>query len=105
VDNRVLSANERRRLYAVWAEPVDEASSSFRPEEFHSCLPPKVRTLSDDTHYAEATFTAWKYLDKVVQKHSQLSETVWAIRNPRGYEVPFLTTSILPSTIWRSCPC
>jgi uncharacterized protein (TIGR02391 family) len=31
--------------------------------------------LFDDGHYAEATFAAWKFLDKVVQRHSKLTET------------------------------
>jgi hypothetical protein len=35
-------------------------------------LPPDVRTLFDDGHFPQATFEAFKYLDKTVEKHSGL---------------------------------
>jgi len=38
------------------------------------CLPKKVRKLFDDGHYVQATFEAFKYLDKEVQRHSKLQE-------------------------------
>jgi uncharacterized protein (TIGR02391 family) len=48
---------------------------SFDSRNIHPALPAKVRKLFDDGHYAEATFHAFKYLDKQVQKHSCLTET------------------------------
>jgi uncharacterized protein (TIGR02391 family) len=57
-------------------ELVDEARlHPFDRRNVHPSLPSKVRQLFDDGHYAEATFTAWKFLDKVVQRHSKLAET------------------------------
>jgi uncharacterized protein (TIGR02391 family) len=57
-------------------ETVDESRlHPFDRRNIHPSLPPKTRTLFDDGHYAEATFAAWKYLDKVVQRHSRLTET------------------------------
>lgn len=39
----------------------------FDKRNIHPGLPKKVRTFFDDSHYAESTFEAFKYLDKVVQ--------------------------------------
>jgi uncharacterized protein (TIGR02391 family) len=47
----------------------------FDRRNIHPRLPTKVRRLFDDGHYAEATFEAFKYVDKFVQRHSKLSET------------------------------
>lgn len=41
----------------------------------HPNLPAKVRTLFDDGYYAEATFEAYKYVDKIVQTLSSVNET------------------------------
>jgi uncharacterized protein (TIGR02391 family) len=62
-------------------EPITQSSAersslhSFDTRNIHPGLPPKVRKLFDDGHFAEATFHAFKYLDKQVQKHSLLSES------------------------------
>lgn len=47
----------------------------FDVRNVHPDLPPKVRKLFDDGHYAEATFHAFKYLDKKVQKHSGIGKS------------------------------
>jgi uncharacterized protein (TIGR02391 family) len=59
------------------AQPEADTPSlhSFDSRNIHPGLPVKVRKLFDDGYYAEATFHAFKYLDKQVQKHSRLSET------------------------------
>jgi uncharacterized protein (TIGR02391 family) len=55
-------------------EPVDEARlHPFDRRNIHPSLPAKVKELFDDGYYAEATFAAWKVLDKVVQRHSKLT--------------------------------
>ena len=59
-------------------ESVEEAAPTFngRPvhpfelRNVHAGFPVKVRKLFDDGHGAEATFHAFKYVEKVVQKHS-----------------------------------
>ena len=48
---------------------------AFDTRNVHPGLPIKVKKLFDDGHYAEATFHAFKYLDKQVQKHSGISES------------------------------
>lgn len=47
----------------------------FDRRNLHPKLPTKVRKLFDDGHYAEATFEAFKFVDKVVQKHSKVKES------------------------------
>lgn len=44
----------------------------FDGRNIHPGLPTKVRELFDDGHYPEATFEAFKFLDKTVEKHSGL---------------------------------
>jgi uncharacterized protein (TIGR02391 family) len=44
----------------------------FDSRNVHPGLPTKVRELFDDGHYPEATFEAFKFLDKTVEKHSGL---------------------------------
>lgn len=56
--------------------PVETSSlHPFDARNVHPNLPPKVKKLFDDGHYAEATFHAFKYLDKIVQTHSGSSES------------------------------
>lgn len=51
------------------------AHHSFAVRNVHPSLPPKVRKLFDDGHYAEATFEAFKYLDKLVSRHSGIKDS------------------------------
>ncbi|MDP9902941.1 TIGR02391 family protein [Variovorax ginsengisoli] len=59
-------------------EPIEEAAPTsnglpvhpFELRNVHVGFPPKVRKLFDDGHGAEATFHAFKYVEKVVQKHA-----------------------------------
>ena len=46
----------------------------FDGRNIHPDLPTKVRELFDDGYYPEATFEAFKYLDKTVEKHSGITE-------------------------------
>jgi uncharacterized protein (TIGR02391 family) len=58
--------------------PVREAEPSLHPfdtRNIHPELPAKVRQLFDDGYYAEATFEAFKFLDKTVERHSGLTES------------------------------
>ena len=51
------------------------AEHSFEDRNIHPELPEKVRSLFDDGHFSQATFEAFKFLDKEVQRLSGLSET------------------------------
>lgn len=47
----------------------------FDERNIHPKLPPIVRDLFDNGYYAQATFEAYKFLDKEVQNLSRLSES------------------------------
>src|SRR5579871_712623 len=47
----------------------------FDVRNVHPDLPPKVRKLFDDGHYAEATYHAFKYLDKKINKLSGIAKS------------------------------
>jgi uncharacterized protein (TIGR02391 family) len=76
------------------------ALHSFDIRNIHPSLPAKIRKLFDDGHYAEATFHAFKYLDKYVQKHSRLTESGFKLMmaafddaNPKLQLTPLKTES------------
>jgi uncharacterized protein (TIGR02391 family) len=47
----------------------------FEGRNIHEKLPPKVIKLFDDGHYSEATFEAFKFVDKTIQRLSGSSES------------------------------
>lgn len=53
----------------------DTTLHPFDTRNIYSDLPPKVRKLFDDGHYAEATFEACKYLDSFVGRHSPTTKS------------------------------
>jgi len=66
-----LSAFEHvaRTAHRYSVEPVvAPATHPFEQREISPDLPPKVRILFDDGHFAEAAFEALKYLDSLVGK-------------------------------------
>ena len=72
----------------------------FDNRNIHQDLPPKVRELFDDGYYPEATFEAFKYLDKTVEKYSGLTESgaklmmaAFNENNPKLKLTPLKTTS------------
>jgi uncharacterized protein (TIGR02391 family) len=65
------------RLPLAKPEPpvAEQPLHPFETRNIHHDLPPKVRKLFDDGHYAEATYEAFKFLDKTVDKLAKLSES------------------------------
>ncbi|MGN6382296.1 MAG: TIGR02391 family protein [Dyella sp.] len=59
--------SERDQPADVQAAVSEQQLHPFDKRNIHPRLPKKVRTFFDDGHYAESTFEAFKYLDKVVQ--------------------------------------
>src|SRR5690349_16859507 len=55
-------------------QPAAEMPSlhPFDLRNIHPDLPSNVRALFDDGHFPQATFEAFKYLDKYVERHSGL---------------------------------
>jgi len=79
MDKKQLSMFERvtRRAHLFSDEevklgPVDHP---FDVRNIHSALPVHVKELFDNGHYSQATFEAFKYLDKEVARISKLSQT------------------------------
>ncbi|KVD27974.1 hypothetical protein WK15_09650 [Burkholderia ubonensis] len=71
------------------AEPPMSPLHPFELRNIHPGMPVKVRKLFDDGHGAEATFHAFKFVEKIVQKHSgsreigrKLMMTVFGKANP-----------------------
>lgn len=74
----------------------------FDERNIHPKLPQVVRDLFDNGHYAQATFEAFKFLDKEVQHHSGLTESgfklmmqVFGSDSPAIQLTPLSTTSEL----------
>jgi len=66
-----------RQTYLFTAAPSDleQALHPFETRNIHESLPAKVRELFDNGHYSEATFEAFKFIDKEVQRLSGLNES------------------------------
>ena len=47
----------------------------FEIRSIHDALPSEVQVLFDNGHYAQATFEAYKFIDKLVQRLARSSET------------------------------
>lgn len=65
----------RANAFDARDEQDSYALHPFDRRNIHPRLPAKVRKLFDNGHYPEATFEAFKYVDKVVQRHSKISES------------------------------
>ena len=61
-----------QREPATQAAVTTAGQHPFDERNIHPDLPPDVRTLFDDGHFPQATFEAFKYLDKTVERHSGL---------------------------------
>jgi len=60
--------NEREEITDTQLHPFDRRN-------IHPDLPSKVQKLFDDGHYAEATFEAFKFVDKTVQQNCKNKES------------------------------
>lgn len=63
-----------RKSYSFTDQPEQSGQTlhPFDVRNIHPNLPNIVRTLFDDGHFALATFEAFKFLDKEIQRHSGL---------------------------------
>ena len=61
-----------RRVHRLTEARTDPAGGvhPFDNRDIHPCIPVRVRSLFDDGHYSQATFEAFKFLDKTVQRHA-----------------------------------
>ncbi len=71
------------------AAPSSGGGHPFEQRNIHPKLPAQVVSLFDNGHYAQATFEAFKYLDKEVHKASGLNKSGAALMmSAFGGEVP-----------------
>ena len=47
----------------------------FDDRDIHPGIPGRVRSLFDDGHFSQATFEAFKFLDRVVQKQAAIDQS------------------------------
>jgi uncharacterized protein (TIGR02391 family) len=89
MDNQKFSVFEQiaRRVHLFSDEEVrlDSVDHLFDVRNIHPNIPHHVRHLFDDGHYAQATFEAFKYLDKQVAKI--------AASNQSGYKLMIVAFS------------
>ncbi len=101
--NDLLSRFERvaRRAgqhTAARSEPVG-GLHPFDERNIHPRLPHVVRDLFDNGHYAQATFEAYKFLDKEVQRHSGLTKSGFELMMPAfGVGSPRIKLTALSNT-------
>jgi uncharacterized protein (TIGR02391 family) len=77
VNNNFLLFERIVRRANQFSQERTQPAEGFHPfdeKNIHPRLPSIVRDLFDDGHYAQATFEAYKFLDKEVQKHSASTE-------------------------------
>ncbi len=67
-------ARDAHRFTQVDRAPAG-AQHPFVARDIHESLPPKVRALFDDGHYAEAAYAAYKYLDSEVRRLSGIAKS------------------------------
>ena len=80
------------------SEPVG-GLHPFDQRNIHPRLPHIVRDLFDDGHYAQATFEAYKFLDKEIQRHSGLTENGYKLMMQTfGVEAPLIQLTPLHTT-------
>src|ERR1035441_8471362 len=66
----------RSATYVPYAEESRAAlDHPFESRNIHPALPPNVKKLFDDGHYSQATFEAFKFVDKEVARLAQHSES------------------------------
>lgn len=57
------------------AEATREDTHPFDERNVHPALVPHVQELFDDGHYSQATFEAFKFVDKEVQRYAKSTES------------------------------
>jgi uncharacterized protein (TIGR02391 family) len=76
-NNLALFERITRRAYRFTQAraSVETTQHPFEARDIHPRLPSVVKDLFDDGHFAQATFEAFKFLDKEVQRYSGSSES------------------------------
>ena len=65
----------RAHRFSEAREPSPVTEHAFEQRNIDSRLPPTVIQLFDNGHYAQATFEAYKFVDKEIQRHAKSTKT------------------------------
>jgi len=65
----------RAFLFTSGKRESERTLHPFDERNLHEALPPKVKQLFDDGHYAEATFEAFKFVDKEIQRIAESTKS------------------------------
>lgn len=70
-----------RRAHRFTEERSEPAGGThpFDERDIHPSIPNRARELFDDGYYSQATFEAFKYVDKEVQRHAGIDESGFAL--------------------------
>lgn len=73
--NRFNKIVRRANRFTEAASSPPRVGHPFDERNIHPHLPPIVRSLFDDGHYAQSTFEAFKFIDKEVARHASSNES------------------------------
>ncbi len=65
----------RAFLFTSGTPEAERVLHPFETRNIHQALPAKVKKLFDDGYYAEATFQAFKFVDKTIQRLSNVKKS------------------------------
>ena len=72
---RFEQAVRRTHQYSHAREGIRTVGHPFNERNISAELPPVVRQLFDNGHYAQATFETYKFIDNEVQRHAKSSKS------------------------------
>lgn len=94
------SAVRRAHAYTSARDSKDINEHPFVSRNISTDIPSVVKELFDNGHYSQATFEAYKFLDKEIYRHSKISKSGFQLMmdalggaSPAVRLTPMLTTS------------
>ena len=75
--NRFNRICRKAHLYTDEESKLESVTHPFDEREIHSALPPIVKNLFDDGYFAQATFEAFKYLEREISRVSKIKKSGW----------------------------
>jgi uncharacterized protein (TIGR02391 family) len=82
MDNLILRFERLVRRANQFTEERTQPKGGLHPfdeRNIHAALPVTVKKLFDDGHYSQATFEAFKFVDKEIQRHAKSHKSGFAL--------------------------
>lgn len=80
--------------HAIQQDVNEPLAHPFDVRNINPKIQDVAKELFDDGHYAQATFEVFKFIDKEIQKHSNIQETGFKLMmNAFGGEAPSITVT------------